>query len=39
MHAAWRLAWFHLGAGHVEEAREIARRTLELLKKMNLPLD
>ena len=30
VHAAWRLAWFHLGAGHVEEAREIARRTLEL---------
>ncbi|HEY4883812.1 MAG TPA: tetratricopeptide repeat protein [Myxococcales bacterium] len=30
VHAAWRLAWFHLGAGHVEEARDIARRTLEL---------
>jgi len=28
--AWWRLAWYHLGAGHVEEAREIARRTLEL---------
>ena len=26
----WRLAYFHLGAGHVEEAREIASHALEL---------